>query len=61
MCYNCVDRHEEKGLAMIFESAMTGESRSITYKEMKDEVMKLSCVMRKLGVGRGDRVVIYMP
>ena len=40
---------------------MTGEERSYTYLELRDEVARLAGALRRLGVGAGDRVVIYMP
>ncbi len=64
-CYNCLDRHVEGGrgdqLAFIHDSAMTGRVRRFTYRETLDEVTAIAAVFRKLGIGKGDRVVIYMP
>ena len=64
-CHNAVDRHVEAGRgaqrALIHVSAMTGEERSYTYLELRDEVARLAGALRRLGVGAGDRVVIYMP
>ena len=64
-CYNCLDRHVAAGngdrLAFIHDSAMTGAQRSFTYSEVLAEVKAIATVMRDLGVGYGDRVVIYMP
>ncbi|WP_430261884.1 AMP-binding protein [Neorhizobium sp. DAR64862/K0K3] len=64
-CYNCLDRHVAAGngdrLAFIHDSAMTGAQRSFTYAEVLAEVKAIATVMRDLGVGYGDRVVIYMP
>lgn len=63
-CFNCVDRHVEAGLgsktAMIFEGE-PGDSRSITYAQMKDEVSQIANALKAMGVGKGDRVCIYMP
>jgi len=65
ICYNAVDRHalgKARGeAAIIFESAETGESRTITYHELYREVNRLAGVLRNLGVRKGDRVIIYMP
>ena len=62
---NCVDRHlATRGdqTAIIWESDdFNAESRSITYKELHREVSKLANVYKSLGVGKGDRVVLYMP
>ena len=63
--YNCIDRHVEGGradqLALIYDSPITGSKASYTYRELRDEVATLAGVMSKLGVVKGDRVIIYMP
>ncbi|GAB1415061.1 acetate--CoA ligase [Paludibacter sp.] len=62
---NCVDRHlEKKGdkNALIFEpNNPEQESKSYTYKQLYDEVCKLSNVLADQGVKKGDRVCIYLP
>jgi propionyl-CoA synthetase len=63
-CYNAVDRHvDERGdqPALIHDSPVTGALRTLTYRELRDEVARFAGVLRGLGVGVGDRVVIYMP
>lgn len=64
-CYNCVDRHVEAGRgaqpALIWDSAMTGKIVTHTYAELRDRTAKLAGALADLGVGQGDRVVIYMP
>jgi propionyl-CoA synthetase len=64
-CFNAVDRHVEEGrgeqAALIYDSAMTGVVRSISYRELRDLTARFAGVLAGLGVGRGDRVVIYMP
>jgi propionyl-CoA synthetase len=63
-CYNAVDRHvETRGdqAAIIYDSPVTEKKRSITYRELRDEVAVLAAVLRDLGVGKGDRVIINMP
>jgi propionyl-CoA synthetase len=64
-CYNCVDRHADGQrpgqAAIIYDSPVTGAKRSISYSELKEDVSALGAVLRKHGVGAGDRVVIYMP
>jgi len=64
VAYNCLDRHVEAGLgdrvALHFEGE-PGDSRSITYRELTDEVRKAANLFASLGVGHGDRVAIYMP
>ncbi|RZA32949.1 MAG: propionate--CoA ligase [Lysobacteraceae bacterium] len=64
LCYNAVDRHLEDRadqLALVAISTETGITREITYAELHREVNAFAAVLQKLGVGRGDRVVIYMP
>ena len=64
-CYNCVDRHVENGrgdqLAIIHDSPITDTKRTITYGELLDLVSRFAGVLADNGVGRGDRVIIYMP
>ena len=62
--YNCVDRHVEQGhgnqVAIYFEGE-PGDTRSITYKQLQDEVCKTTNALIELGVKYGDRVAIYLP
>ena len=62
--YNCLDRHVEAGrgdqVAYWWEGE-PGDTRTITYADLLDEVCKFANVLRGLGVERGDRVCIYMP
>ncbi len=64
-CYNALDRHVAAGrgdqLALIHDSAMSGKTTTYTYSELTAEVAKFAGVLRSQGVGRGDRVVIYLP
>ena len=64
-CHNCLDRHVTAGrggeTAVIFDSAMTGEKRRFTYDEVLDEVKAIAATLVDLGIGRGDRVILYMP
>ena len=61
--YNCLDRNIERGLgkktAIIFE-ADGGEVTKVTYQELLDRVSQFANGLRKLGIKKGDRVVIYM-
>jgi propionyl-CoA synthetase len=63
--YNALDRHVEAGRggqdALIYDSAMLGTRRRYSYAELTDLVARFAGVLRRNGVGRGDRVVIYMP
>ena len=61
--YNCVDRHAQtqgEKVAIIWEGD-NGETRNITYTELKDEVSRFANVLKKHGVQKGDRVTIYLP
>ena len=64
-CFNAVDRHVDQGRgdqdAIRFDSAITGTRRAITYATLKSEVSALAAVLLDRGVGKGDRVIIYMP
>jgi acetyl-CoA synthetase len=63
--YNCVDRHVEAGngdkVAFHWVGEPVGQTRDITYAELKDEVSKAANALVELGVQAGDRVAIYMP
>jgi acetyl-CoA synthetase len=62
--YNCLDRHVIAGkgdkVAFHFEGE-PGDTRTITYSQMLDEVQKFANVLKSLGVNKGDRVNIYLP
>lgn len=64
-CYNALDIHVERGrgdqLALVYDSPVTGTIKRYTYRELLDEVARCAGVLTGLGVGKGDRVVIYMP
>jgi propionyl-CoA synthetase len=64
-CHNCLDRHVAAGsgerTALIYDSPVTGTTQRFTYAELLDEVSRLAGALAGLGVGKGDRVVIYMP
>ena len=64
LCHNAVDRHAEtrpNARALIFRSTETDQEKIYSYAELKREVMRVAAIMQGLGVGRGDRVLIYMP
>lgn len=64
LCYNALDRHlDERGdqLALVAISSETGQTRELSYRQVHREVNVFASAIRALGVGRGDRVVIYMP
>lgn len=62
--YNCLDRHVLAGkgdkVAIHFEGE-PGDSRTVTYSQLLDEVQKFANVLKGLGVQKGDRVNIYLP
>ncbi|MCI2266867.1 acetate--CoA ligase [Sediminivirga luteola] len=64
VAYNCVDRHVEAGngerVAIHFEGE-PGDTRTLTYAQLKDEVSKAANALASLGVAAGDRVAIYLP
>lgn len=64
-CYNAVDRHVENGraeqAALIYDSPVTGQKERITYRQLRERVARFAGALRSQGVGKGDRVLIYMP
>jgi acetyl-CoA synthetase len=62
--YNCLDRHlttwRKNKAALIWEGE-PGDSRTLTYAQLHREVCQFANVLKQLGVGKGDRVGIYMP
>jgi propionyl-CoA synthetase len=64
-CYNAVDLHVQKGRgnqdAIIYDSPVTDTIQKYTFLELKDQVSKFAGVLASKGVGKGDRVIIYMP
>ena len=64
-CYNALDRHVLAGHAdqpaLIYDSPVTQTISSFTYRELLDQVSRFAGVLIGQGVGRGDRVIIYMP
>ncbi|MET0440792.1 MAG: propionate--CoA ligase [Casimicrobiaceae bacterium] len=64
LCHNAVDRHlAARGdqAALVYISTETGQEARYTYRELFVEVNACAGALRELGVGRGDRVLIYMP
>lgn len=62
--YNCLDRHlpqHANTVAYYWEGDEPGMQKAITYQMLYDDVCKLANAMKALGVGKGDRVTIYMP
>jgi acetyl-CoA synthetase len=64
LAVNCLDRHlATRGdrTALIFEADEPGEGRAMTYRELHEETCRFANLLRQRGVGRGDRVMVYMP
>ncbi|HEU0336758.1 MAG TPA: propionyl-CoA synthetase [Gaiellaceae bacterium] len=64
-CHNALDRHVEGGradqLALVHDSPVTETTAAFTYRELRDAVASFAGALAAEGVGRGDRVVLYMP
>ena len=63
-CWNCVDRHAAKrpdATAILYDSPVSGAKRRISYGELLAEVQALAAVLKDRGIGKGDRVILYMP
>ena len=64
LCYNAVDRHlAERGdqIALVAVSTETDIEKAYTFKELHAEVNRMAAILKANGVGKGDRVLIYMP
>ena len=64
-CWNAVDRHVQAGradqTAIIYDSPVTGTKQKISYVDLQTKTQVMGGILRKFGVGKGDRVLIYMP
>ncbi|MBO0767079.1 MAG: propionyl-CoA synthetase [Solirubrobacterales bacterium] len=62
---NALDRHVDAGrgeqAALIYDSPVTDTKKTISYRELRDQVARFAGALARLGVVKGDRVVIYMP
>jgi acetyl-CoA synthetase len=64
VAHNCIDRHlERRGdqTAIIWEGDSPDESKHISYRELHAQVCRMANVLRNRGVGKGDRVTLYLP
>jgi propionyl-CoA synthetase len=64
LCHNAVDRHlaaRADQPALIHVSTETDTARTYTFRELHENVERAAAALRRLGVGKGDRVLIYMP
>ena len=64
-CFNALDRHVENGrgdqTALIYDSPVTGAKATYTYRQLLNRVAEFAGALAGLGIGAGDRVIIYMP
>ena len=64
-CFNCIDRHLEDGrgaqAALIYDSPVTDQKTTFSYDQLLKHVSETAAGLQKLGVVKGDRVIIYMP
>jgi len=64
-CFNALDRHVAAGRsgqpALIYDSPVTGTVGMLTFRELLDKVARFAGALSRLGVSKGDRVIIYMP
>ncbi len=64
-CHNALDRHVDGDradqAALIYDSPLTASQRTLTYRELRDETALFAGVLAANGIGKGDRVIIYMP
>ena len=64
-CHNAIDRHADGGrgeqAAIIYDSPVADCKRTLTYRELRDAVARFAGAIKNRGVGKGDRVIIYMP
>lgn len=64
-CYLAVDKQVEEGrgdqVALYYDSPATNTKKAITYRELQQQVSQFAGAMQRLGIEKGDRVVIYMP
>ena len=64
-CYNALDLHVDRGRgkqrALVYDSPVTGTVATFTYAELRDEVARVAGALRRQGIAKGDRVIIYMP
>ena len=64
LCHNAVDRHLAERAdqpALIYVSTETNTEVTYTFAQLSDEVQRMAAILKSLGVGKGDRVLIYMP
>jgi propionyl-CoA synthetase len=64
LCHNAIDRHlndRADQAALVYVSTETNTEKTYTFKELHTEVQCMAAILKDMGVGKGDRVLIYMP
>jgi len=64
-CYNALDLHVDRGRgkqrALVYDSPVTSTIKVFTYAQLRDDVARVAGALARQGIGKGDRVIIYMP
>src|SRR5262249_20771034 len=64
-CYNALDLHVDRGRgkqrALVYDSPVTSTITAFTYAELRERVARVAGALARQGIGKGDRVIIYMP
>ncbi|MGB6838495.1 MAG: acetate--CoA ligase [Dehalococcoidia bacterium] len=63
-CYQCVDRHVKtwrKSKVAIYWEGEPGDTRVLSYSTLYREVNRCASVLQKLGIGKGDKIALYLP
>jgi len=64
-CYNALDLHVDRGRgkqrALVYDSPVTSSTKVFTYAQLRDDVARVAGALVRQGIGKGDRVIIYMP
>ncbi|HEY2995050.1 MAG TPA: propionyl-CoA synthetase [Methylomirabilota bacterium] len=64
-CYNALDLHVDRGRgkqrALVYDSPVTNTIQAFTYAELREAVARVAGALQRQGIGKGDRVIIYMP
>ena len=63
-CFNAIDLHIERGrakqIALVYDSPVTGTIQTFTYAALRDEIARFAGALRRHGIQKGDRVIVYM-
>ncbi|GAA4810716.1 acetate--CoA ligase [Sphingosinicella ginsenosidimutans] len=64
LCHNCVDRHlpeRADDVAILWEGDEPGNVRTLTFRELHAEVVRMANALKQLGASKGDRITLYFP